>query len=157
MPRLYGRCVGGARIYDHARKKRKGKVSLLAAMTNTGMSGKACLVHEGSVDSNAFLTFIEQVLCPSLEPKWIVIMDNFTIHKNSGVKALIEQAGCTLLFLPIYSPDFNPIEHLFAKIKAFIRKVRPQTVPDLILTFARAVTTVQPLDAANAFSHCGYR
>ena len=157
MPRLYARCVGGARIYDTAAKKRKGKVSLIAAATRSGMRNDACLVHEGGVDSKAFLAYLEHVLCPTLEPNQVVVMDNFTIHKNSNVKQLIEQAGCTLLYLPIYSPDFNPIEHLFAKLKAFIRKLRSQTVLELIHTFAEAVCSVKPPDAANAFRHCGYQ
>jgi transposase len=95
-------------------------------------------------------------LLPTLEPGQIVVMDNFTIHLNSQVQTLIERKGCTVLYLPTYSPDFNPIEHLFAKIKAFIRKLRPATLPDLIKTFEEAVLAVIPADAKNAFRHCGY-
>jgi transposase len=156
MTRLYARVQGGERIYDPAPKKRKGKVSLLAAITAKGMNPQACLVHEGSIDTAAFLTYLEQVLLPVLEPGQIVVMDNFTIHHNAQVKALIDSKGCQLLYLPTYSPDFNPIEHLFAKLKAFIRKLRPDTLPDLIKAFEDAVLTVTSTDAKNAFHHCGY-
>jgi hypothetical protein len=156
MTRLYARILGGERIYDTAPKKRKGKVSLLATITNRGMNAQACLVHEGSVDTNAFLNYIEHVLLPTLEPGQTVIMDNFTIHHNAKVQTLIESKGCSVFYLPTYSPDFNPIEHLFAKLKAFIRKLRPNTVPDLIKAFEDAVLTVLPEHAKNAFIHCGY-
>lgn len=156
MTRLHARILGGGRIYDTAPKKRKGKVSLLAAITSKGLNAQACLIHEGSVDTAAFLSYVEHVLLPTLEPGQIVIMDNFTIHHNSNVQTLIESRGCTVLYLPTYSPDFNPIEHLFAKIKAFIRKLRPNAVPDLIKAFEEAVLSVIPDDAKNAFNHCGY-
>lgn len=156
MTRLYARVLGGARVYDSAPKRRKGKVSLIAAVTNQGMNAEACLIHEASVDSAAFLNYIEHVLCPTLEPGQVVIMDNFTIHHNSKVKELIEAQSCELLYLPTYSPDFNPIEHLFAKIKALIRKLRPDTLERLMQAFQNAVLNVTRNDAKNAFTHCGY-
>ena len=156
MPRLYGRCIGGARVYDTAPKKRQGKVSLVAAITCEGMNPDACLVFEGSTNSEAFLSYVEHVLCPTLRAGQIIIMDNFTIHHNSKVKELIEAQDCEVLYLPTYSPDFNPTEHLFAKIKAFIRKLRPDTVDDLTQAFRDAVLSVIPDDAKNAFRHCGY-
>lgn len=156
MPRLYGRIRGGGRACDTAPKRRKGKVSVMAAITNKGMNPAACLIHEDSVDAEAFLSYIREVLCPTLKAGQIVIMDNFTIHHNGRVRELIESKGCELLYLPTYSPDFNPIENLFAKIKAFVRKVRPDTVKDLIQAFSDAVLTVIPSDAQHAFAHCGY-
>lgn len=83
-------------------------------------------------------------------------MDNFTLHHNGKVKELIEAQDCTLLYLPTYSPDFNPIEHLFAKVKAFIRSLRPDAVDDLIQAFLDAVLSVTQDDAKNAFEHCNY-
>lgn len=83
-------------------------------------------------------------------------MDNFTVHHNGKVRELIEAAGCELLYLPTYSPDFNPIEHLFAKLKAFLKKLRPDTVTDLIRAFEKAVLTVTQQDAKNAFELCCY-
>ena len=157
MPRVHARCVGGARIYDTAAKKRKGTVSLLAALTRRGMEHRACLVHEGSVDSKAFIAYVEHALCPVLGPGQTVIMDNFTIHHNQRVRQLIEARKCRLFYLPTYSPDLNPIENLFAKVKACIRKLTPDTVHDLIKAFEGAVLSVSPTDATNAFKHCGYQ
>jgi transposase len=156
MTRLYGRVLGGARVHDTALKRRKGKVSLIVAVTNQGMNPDACLVHEGSVDRAAFLSYVEHALVPTLKAGHIVVMDNFTIHHNAKVRELIEAAGCELRYLPTYSPDYNPIEHLFAKLKAFIRKLRSETVPDLIQAFEDAVLTVTQDNAQNAFAHCGY-
>lgn len=156
MTRLYARVLGGARVFDTAPKRRKGKVSLIAAITKQGMQAQACLIHEQSVDSAAFLSYIEHVLCPTLEPGQIVVMDNFTIHHNSKVKTLIEAKGGQLLYLPTYSPDFNPIENLFAKLKAVIRKLRPDTTQALVQAFQEAVLTITQTDAQNAFAHCGY-
>ncbi len=157
MPRLHARGVGGARIYDVAAKKRKGKVSLLAAITNRGMADRACLIHEGSVDSKAFIAYIEHALCPTLEPGQIVIMDNFTVHHNKRARQLIEARKCRLFYLPTYSPDLNPIENLFAKVKASIRKRRPLSIAALIQAFEDAVSSVTPTNATNAFRYCGYQ
>jgi transposase len=156
MVRLYGRCVGGGRVYDIVPKKRQDKVSLIAAITHEGMNPQACLIHEGQVDTKAFLSYIKHALCPTLKPGQVVIMDNFTIHHNSQVRALIEAKGCKLLYLPTYSPDFNPIENLFAKLKAFLRKVRPLNKDDLIRAFQDAVLLITPHDVKNAFIHAGY-
>jgi transposase len=156
LTRLYARVVGGVRALDTAPRRRKGKVSLLAAVTLEGMNPNACLVHEGGVDRAAFLSYIEHALIPTLQAGQVVVMDNFTIHHNSKVRELIEAAECELLYLPTYSPDFNPIEHLFAKLKAFIKKLRPDTVPNLIQAFEQAVLTVTQVDAKNAFNHCSY-
>ena len=97
LTRLYARIVGGARVADTAPRRRKGKVSLLAAVTLEGMNPKACLVHEGSVDRAAFLSYIEYALIPTLRAGQVVVMDNFTIHHNSKVRELIEAAECELL------------------------------------------------------------
>lgn len=156
MTRLYGRTLGGARVYDTAPKRRKGKVSVIAAVTNQGVNPKACLVHEGSVDSTAFLSYVEHALVPTLTAGQVVVMDNFTVHHNHKVRKLIEAAGCELRYLPTYSPDYNPIEHLFAKLKAFVRKLRSDTVPNLIRAFEDAILTVTKDNAQNAFAHCDY-
>lgn len=157
MIRLYGRTLGGARVYDKAPKRRKGKVSLIAAVTNQGVNPNACLIHEGGVDSAAFVSYVEHALVPTLKAGQVVVMDNFTVHHNHKVRKLIEAAGCELRYLPTYSPDYNPIENLFAKLKAYIRKLRPDTVPDLIKAFEDAVSSLTPTDAANAFRHHGYQ
>lgn len=83
-------------------------------------------------------------------------MDNWTVHHGQEVRELVEAYGCELLYLPTYSPDLNPIEHLFAKVKAFIKSLRPKAVDDLIQAFCNAVETVTPENTLNAFRHCGY-
>jgi DDE superfamily endonuclease len=94
-------------MYDTAPKKPKGKVSLLAAITHRGMKAEACLIHEGSVDTAACLSYVERVLLPTLEPGQTLMMDNFTIHHNAKVQTLLASKGCTAFYLPTYAPDFN--------------------------------------------------
>ena len=84
-------------------------------------------------------------------------MDNWTVHHGDEVSELVEAYGCELLYLPTYSPDLNPIEHLFAKIKAFVKALRPNHLDDLIQAFCHAVETVTPENVLNAFRHCGYQ
>lgn len=156
LTRLYARVVGGGRVADIALKRRKGKVSLIVAVSAQGMNPEACLVHEGSVTSAAFLEYIEHAPVPTLKVGQVVVMDNFTVHHNHRVRELVEEAGWELLYLPTYSPDLNPIEHLFAKLKVFLKKLRPVTVPDLVRAFEQAVLTVTRQDAKNAFAHCHY-
>lgn len=108
------------------------------------------------MDKNAFLGYLEYSLLPRLEPGSVLILDNWKVHYGDDVKALVEAVGCELLYLPTYSPDFNPIEHLFTKIKVFVKQLRPDTLDDLINAFCHAVKSVTSLNVRNAFSHCGY-
>ena len=87
----------------------------------------------------------------------VLVLDNWTVHHGEEVRALTERFGCELLYLPTYSPDLNPIEHLFAKLKAFIKALRPETLDDLIQAFCDAVKTVTPENVLNSFRHCGYK
>jgi len=109
-----------------------------------------------TVDSKAFLAYIEHVLLPTLKQGQLVIMDNYSIHKNKKVRQLIERAGCYLTYLPIYSPDFNPIEMIFAKIKAFLKKLKPDSIQQLKQGMAQAIETVTQQDVRNCYKHCGY-
>jgi transposase len=156
MRRLYGRILGGQRLIEPAPKRKQGKVSLIAAISYQGLSNQRCLLHDESVDTSAFLSYLQQVLLPTLEPGSIVVMDNYTLHHNAKVRDLIEGASCALLYLPTYSPDFNPIEHIFAKIKAFLKQACPQTQEALMTAFAEAIASVTPEDVQNAFKHWGY-
>ena len=113
-------------------------------------------MHPDSVDKVAFKTYLKDVLLPKLAPDSILVMDNWTVHKGKDIVELVETHRCSILYLPIYSPDFNPIEFLFSKVKAFVKRLRPLNVPDLIQAFADAVLSVTPSDAFNAFRHCGY-
>ena len=108
------------------------------------------------MDGQAFLAYVKQVLVPELKPGDSVIMDNLPAHKVKGVREAIEEAGATLIYLPPYSPDFNPIEMAFSKFKAFLRKVAARTIPELDDAIAKAIDTFTPQECANYFAAAGY-
>jgi transposase len=115
------------------------------------------LVITDTVNKNAFLSFLETTLLPTLAKGSVIVLDNWTVHHGEEVTELVETHGCELLYLPTYSPDLNPIEHLFAKIKAFVKGLRPDRIGDLIQAFCAAVKSVTSDNAFNAFQHCGYK
>lgn len=155
--REYGWASSNERVYDSRPKGEKERVSLIAAVTINGHMAEQALVVTDTVNKNAFLAFLESSLLPTLATGSVLIMDNWTVHHGDDVGDLVEACGCELLYLPTYSPDLNPIEHLFAKVKAFIKSLRPETVDALIQAFCDAVKTVSPENALNAFKHCGYK
>ena len=116
----------------------------------------APMVLDGPMNGPAFLAYVEQVLVPTLKQGDIVIMDNLPAHKSVAVREAIEQAGARLCFLPPYSPDFNPIEKAFAKLKALLRKAAARTIEDLWDAIASALPTFLPDECENYFSACGY-
>lgn len=154
--RSYARSLKGTRAVDDAPRRREGKVSLIAAVTPRGLDAEQCLIHPGAVDTKAFLIYLREVLVPTLRPGQVIFMDNFTIHHNKDVRKLVEGAGCFLAYLPTYSPDFNPIELVFSKIKAFLRKARAAQVDALIDAITQALATVLPQEVKACFNHCGY-
>lgn len=156
LSRSYRRALKGRRLTDNAAKGKKQRSSLLAALTARGLEPAHCLVHPESVNKPAFMTYLAEVLLPKLELGSILVMDNWTVHQGEDVSELVASHGCSILYLPTYSPDFNPIEFLFSKIKAFVKKLRPLAMPDLIQAFVDAVLSVTPQDALNSFKHCGY-
>ncbi|MDF1719181.1 MAG: IS630 family transposase [Minwuia sp.] len=111
---------------------------------------------DGAMDGDAFLTYLRKVLAPTLSAGDIVVMDNLPAHKVAGVREAIEETGATLRYLPPYSPDFNPIEMAFAKIKAFLRKLAARSIPDLWNAVARALDIFEPEEFQNLFAHAGY-
>lgn len=115
------------------------------------------LVITDTVNKNAFLSFLETTLLPTLAKGSVIVLDNWTVHHGEEFTELIETHGCKLLYLPTYSPDLNPVEHLFAKIKAFVKGLRPDHIDDLIQAFCTAVRSVTSENAFNAFKHCGYK
>ena len=123
--RRYGRGLSGARVPDHTPDGRWHTTTFLGALRVTGLTAPA--VFDGPIDGASFLAYIEQVLTPTLAPGDIVIMDNLSCHKSPAVRRAIEAVGAQLWFLPKYSPDFNPIELAFAKLKAILRKARCRT------------------------------
>jgi len=128
---------------------------LIAAIHAKGLDPQHCLVHPDSVDKAAFMTFLKQLL-PQLEPGSILVMDNWTVHHGKDITQLIESYGYKLRYLPAYSPDLNPIELVFSKIKAFVKALRPKETPILIQAFCDALFSVSSDDVQNAFRHCGY-
>lgn len=116
----------------------------------------APMVLDGPMNGPAFLAYVEQILVPTLRPGDIVVVDNLPAHKSGGVRAAIERAGATLLYLPPYSPDFNPIEKAFAKLKALLRKAAARTINDLWDAIRDAIPKFSATECANYFTATGY-
>lgn len=117
----------------------------------------AALVLDGAINREAFDAYVEQLLLPTLVPGQIVILDNLNVHKSPRARQLIEGAGCSLRFLPPYSPDFNPIEPAFAKIKQTLRGTAARTFPGIVAATGPALETITAADARGFFAHCGYQ
>ena len=112
---------------------------------------------KGRLDNPTFLAYVEQVLVPTLRPGDVVVLDNLAMHKQAEVQAAIERVGARIRFLPPYSPDFNPIEQAFAKLKAFLRAARPRTFDQVVELVAIALELFSPAECLNFVRHCGYR
>lgn len=128
---------------------------MIAALRLEGMTAPA--VFDGPIDNASFLAYVEQVLGPTLRPGDVVVLDNLAVHTQPEVRAAISAAGATVRFLPPYSPDFNPIELAFAKLKAFLRAARPRSFDQVTSLMAIALELFTPLECANYIRHCGYR
>ena len=152
---LYAWSERGRRAHCSVPRNRGKNTTLLANMSVDGMGPS--LAVTGAVDAAVFEAYLEQVLLPNLRPGRIVVMDNLSAHKSERVKELIEGAGCELVYLPPYSPDFNPIEEAFSKIKALLRKAEARTREALVEAMGRALSSVSAGDARRFFEHCGYR
>jgi transposase len=114
-------------------------------------------VFDGPIDKVSFCAYVDQVLVPTLRPGDVVVLDNLVVHKQPEVRAAIEAVGAHLRFLPPYSPDFNPIEQAFAKLKAFLRAARPRSYEQVTTLMAIALELFTPIECANYVRHCGYR
>jgi transposase len=152
---IYGWSRRGKRVCFEVPRNWGANVTLLSSMSLEGMGPS--LAVEGSTTREVFETYIEKVLAPSLSPGQIVVMDNLSSHKGSRIRELIEARGCELLYLPPYSPDLNPIEQAFAKIKALLRKAQARTREALLEAMGRALDAVTANDARGFFEHRGYR
>lgn len=154
MTRSHGRCRRGERLrmgYPHGHRK---TTTLVAGLRRTGMV--APMVMDGPINGDWFETYIERLLVPTLTPGDVVFMDNLSSHKRRSVREKIEAAGARLLFLPPYSPDFNPIEMAFARLKTLLRKAAERTVDALWNTIGKLVGMFCPDECANYFTACGY-
>lgn len=154
MTRLRGRAKRGERLIDKTPHGHWKTSTLIAAL---GIDGVRCsTVVDGAVNADVFEAFVEQVLVPELEPGDVIIMDNLSSHKRARTRELIESAGAALVFLPPYSPDFNPIEMVFSKVKQLLRSLACRTRESLWNAMQSVLDRVTPDDAANCFRHCGY-
>lgn len=135
--------------------RNRGKnTTLLSSMSVEGMGPSLAIT--GAVDARVFEAYLERVLLPELHPGQIVVMDNLSAHKTEKVRELVEEAGCELLYLPPYSPDLNPIEEAFSKIKGILRKAEARTREVLVEALGSALSSVSEEDARGFFEHCGY-
>jgi len=153
--RNYARSPRGTRIADHTPCSHWQTCTVVAALRTTDLGAAA--VFDGPIDGDTFRSYVEQVLAPTLRRGDVVVLDNLAAHKQPEVRAAIEQAGAQLRFLPPYSPDFNPIELAFAKLKAFLRAARPRTFEQVCELIAAALGLYLPDECANYVRHCGYR
>jgi transposase len=154
MARLRGRSLRGERCRASVPHGHWKTTTFTAGLRLRGLT--APLVLDGPMDGECFLAYVEQVLAPSLAPGDVVVMDNLPAHRVRGVKAAIEAAGAKLLYLPPYSPDFNPIEQVFAKLKAHLRKTAARTVDDLWAAITAILKTFPAAECQNYFINSGY-
>ena len=155
MTRLYGRAPVGQRLVAKVPHGHWKTLTLVAALRLGGVT--APYVIDGAMDGASFLAYVEQVLVPTLKKRDVVFMDNVRAHKVAGVREAIEAAGAQLRYLPAYSPDFNPIENAYAKIKSNLRRGAARTVDALWRLVGRSVKAIAPSECAGYFRHAGYR
>jgi transposase len=155
MARRYGRAPRGARVDGPVPHGHWTVMTLTAAVRLGGVGG--CLVLDGAVDAMAFETYVERVLAPTLRPGDVVVMDNLSSHKRAEVARAIEGAGATVRFLPPYSPDLNPIEKMFSKLKEYLRSAAARTIEGLIEAIGAGLRAVTDRDILGWFQSCGYR
>jgi transposase len=152
---LYGWSRVGERLRARAPKNWGKNVTLLSSMTHRGMGPSVAV--EGATTRAVFEAYVEQALCPSLSTGQVVVMDNLSAHKGGRVRELVEEQGCELLYLPPYSPDLNPIEEAFSKVKGLMRRAEARTREALVEAMGRALGAVSASDARGFFEHGGYR
>jgi transposase len=154
MARLYGRALRGERCRAAVPHGHWKTTTFTAGLRIGGLA--APMILDGPMDGSVFRAYVTQVLVPELAPGDTVIMDNLPAHKVRGVRDAIEAAGAKLIYLPPYSPDFNPIEMAFAKLKAFLRAAAARTIPDLWDALKNALDAFTPNECRNYFSAAGY-
>ena len=154
MTRAYARSLCGTRAFGSAPRNWGDNVSILGALCLRGTLEPMCV--NGATNGQVFLTYLKDVLIPQLWPGAVVVMDNLNAHKVKGVRELLEAAGARLLYLPPYSPDFNPIEMAWSKLKNFLRKTAARTSEALDAAIGEGLHAVSASDARGFFKHCGY-
>jgi transposase len=154
MTRLRGRCAKGKRLIDYAPHGHWKTTTFVAGLRNGAIT--APLVLDCPMNGVIFRAWLEQYLAPTLAEGDTVIMDNLPAHKVAGVRAIIEKTGAKLLYLPPYSPDLNPIEMMFAKLKALLRKAKERTIDKLWDRIGLILDEFTPLECENYLTHAGY-
>jgi transposase len=152
--RRYARAEGGQRAHQATPLHSGPNVTLVAALSPNGL--QAAMTVSGAVNGDVFATYLQQVLGPTLVPGDVVVLDNLPAHKVAGLAELVEACGARLLYLPPYSPDFNPIELAFSKLKTWLRTAQSRTREALEAVIQTATEWVTEADAKNWFDHCGY-
>ncbi len=154
MTPLYARAPRGKRAYGHVPRNHTRNTTLIAALTLNGLD--APMVLEGAMDREAFVAWLRHFLVPTLVPGQVVVMDNLSVHKGRQVGQMIAEAGCRLVYLPAYSPDYAPIEGAYSKVKTLLRRAAKRTQEELVTAIGAAVGAVTAADAHGWFTHCGY-
>ena len=154
MTRLYGRAKAGARTTDDTPSGHWCTTTMISSVRLDGST--ACMVVDGATTKDVFKAYVEQILLPTLKAGDIVVLDNLSAHKNQEVRDLIESVGAELWFLPPYSPDLNPIEKMWSKIKSILRTLKARTEKALIDAIAKALDAITANDAKGWFESCGY-
>lgn len=154
MARTHGYAPKGERLVAAVPHGRWHTTTFVGALTTRGFI--APLVLDGAINGEWFRAYVEKVLVPELRPGDAVILDNLGSHTVAGVREAVERAGCRLLFLPPYSPDLNPIENAFSKLKRLLRKAAERTVEGLWTAIGRLLDQLSPGECRNYFRHCGY-
>ena len=155
LTRRYGRAAPGARVHDAVPGDQGGNVSTIGAIDLKGI--RTGLSVPGAIDGETMVFFVEELLAPTLKRGDVVFMDNCPIHKLDESEDLVDARGAGVVFLPPYSPDLNPIEHCWSKVKARLRALKPRTSEDLLAALVDAFATVTGLDIRGWFRHCGYQ
>jgi transposase len=154
MTRLYGRAMAGQRAIDDTACGHWCTTTMISSVRLDGET--ACMVVDGATNKEVFVAYVQHILLPTLKAGDVVVLDNLSAHKNRAIRDLIESVGAELWYLPPYSPDLNPIEKMWSKIKAILRTLKAKTEESLINAIAKALQAVTADDARGWFESCGY-
>jgi transposase len=155
LTRLYARSIGGERTSEAVPRNYGASTSMISTVGCSGV--EATMLIEGSVDTLVFNAYCEQVLRPSLRAGDVIVLDNLGAHRASRIEEIADGCGARVIWLPPYSPDFSPIELMWSKVKAYLKKVKARTQTELERAIAAALSTVTISDCLNWFRHCGYQ
>ena len=155
LTRLYGRAAPGERVVDPVPGAQGGNLSTIGALSLTGI--RTGLSVPGAIDGETMVFFVEEMLAPLLKRGDVVFLDNCPVHKVAEVEEAIEACGAWAIFLPTYSPDLNPIENCWSKVKAILRSLKPRTLEELLDALVEAFSSITVQDILGWFHHCGYQ